>query len=58
MLRAYDKNTGEQVGEVLLPAQISGSPMTYMVDGKQFIALTIQPRGQNELPELIALALP
>ena len=29
MLRAYDKKTGAQVGEVRMPAPISGSPMTY-----------------------------
>src|SRR6185436_15613613 len=37
MLRAYDKKTGAQVGEVLLPAAISGSPMTYSIDGRQYI---------------------
>jgi quinoprotein glucose dehydrogenase len=35
MLRAYDKATGKQVGAVLLPAPQSGSPMTYMLNGKQ-----------------------
>jgi quinoprotein glucose dehydrogenase len=39
MLRAYDKKTGEQVGAVLMPAPQSGSPMTYMVDGKQYIVV-------------------
>ena len=29
MLRAYDKNTGAQVGAVWMPAPQSGSPMTY-----------------------------
>ena len=29
MLRAYDKQTGAEVGAVLLPAAQSGSPMTY-----------------------------
>ena len=37
MLRAYDKATGKQVGAVLMPAPQSGSPMTYMLDGKQYI---------------------
>jgi glucose dehydrogenase len=39
MLRAYDKATGAQVGAVLMPAPQSGSPMTYAVDGKQYIAI-------------------
>ena len=29
MLRAYDKKTGQQVGELWMPAPQSGSPMTY-----------------------------
>src|SRR5256885_2079700 len=37
MLRAYDKATGAEVGSVLLPAAVSGSPMTYAVNGKQYI---------------------
>ena len=41
MLRAYDKKTGEQVGAVLMPAPQSGSPMTYMVDGKQYIVVAV-----------------
>src|SRR5436305_14560495 len=32
MLRAYDKETGREVGAVLMPAAQSGNPMTYMVD--------------------------
>ncbi len=41
MLRAYDKRTGEEVGAVYMPAQQSGSPMTYMVDGVQYIVVAI-----------------
>src|SRR3979409_1213097 len=41
MLRAYDKKTGQQVGEVWMPAPQSGSPMTYQVDGKQYIIVAI-----------------
>ena len=49
---AYDKRTGELLGEVQLPAQPFGTPMTYSVNGRQFIALTLQG-GQ-----MVALALP
>ena len=38
-LRAYDKKTGKEVGAVPLPGRASGSPMTYMVDGQQYIAI-------------------
>jgi quinoprotein glucose dehydrogenase len=41
MLRAYDKTSGREVGEVLMPAQQSGSPMTYMWNGKQYIVIAI-----------------
>ena len=41
MLRAYDKATGKEVGAVLMPAPQSGSPMTYMVDGKQYIVVAV-----------------
>ena len=45
MLRAYDKQTGKEVGALLMPAQQSGSPMTYMVDGKQYIIVAVQGTG-------------
>jgi quinoprotein glucose dehydrogenase len=56
MLRAYDKRNGTQVGEVLMPAAISGSPMTYMVDGRQYIIVAVS--GGNYTGEYIAYALP
>jgi quinoprotein glucose dehydrogenase len=56
MLRAYNKTTGEQVGEVLMPAAISGSPMTYSIDGKQYIIVAVS--GGNYTGEYIAYALP
>jgi quinoprotein glucose dehydrogenase len=56
MLRAYDKKTGAEVGAVYLPAQQSGSPMTYMVDGKQYIVVAVS--GGNYSGEYIALRLP
>jgi quinoprotein glucose dehydrogenase len=56
MLRAYDKETGQQVGEVLMPAGQTGSPMTYMVDGRQFIVVAVG--GPGATAEYLALALP
>ena len=53
-LVARDKTTGEIVGSVDLPAGAIGTPMTYLHEGKQYIALTIG----GDVPELIALALP
>ena len=56
MLRAYDKKTGAQVGEVWMPAAQSGSPMTYMLDGKQYIIVAVS--GGNYSGEYIAYSLP
>jgi quinoprotein glucose dehydrogenase len=56
MLRAYDKATGKEVGAVWMPAPQSGSPMTYMVSGKQFIVVAVS--GGNYSGEYIAFALP
>lgn len=56
MLRAYDKTTGKQVGAVHMPAPQSGSPMTYMWNGKQFIVVAVS--GGPYWGEYIAYRLP
>lgn len=56
MLRAYDKHTGKEVGAVFMPAPQSGNPMTYMLNGKQYIVVAIS--GGNYSGELVAYRLP
>jgi quinoprotein glucose dehydrogenase len=56
MLRAYDKATGREVGEVYMPGAQTGSPMTYMLNGRQYIVLGVS--GAVFPGELIAYALP
>jgi len=56
MLRAYDKATGKEVGAVYMPAPQSGSPMTYMLNGKQYIIVATS--GGNSSGEYIAFTLP
>jgi quinoprotein glucose dehydrogenase len=56
MLRAYDKATGEEKGAVYLAAPQSGSPMSYMLDGRQYIVLAIG--GGSYSGELVAFRLP
>jgi len=56
LLRAYDKATGKDAGAVLMPAQQTGSPMTYMLNGKQYIV--VATGGQNNPGELLAFRLP
>jgi len=56
MLRAYDKATGREVGAVYMPAPQGGSPMTYMLNGRQYIVVAISGAGYSA--ELIAFRLP
>jgi quinoprotein glucose dehydrogenase len=56
MLRAYDKATGKDAGAVYMPAGQTGSPMTYMLGGKQYIVVAIG--GPNFPGELVAYRLP
>ena len=54
-LWVYDKVSGEMLAEIELPANATGAPITYMANGKQYIAF---PVGGGPLPEeLIAVAL-
>jgi quinoprotein glucose dehydrogenase len=56
MLRAYDKRTGQPLAALRLPAPQSGSPMTYMVNGRQYLVIAV---SANDYPgELVAYALP
>ena len=56
MIRAYDKKTGAILGELHIPGQMASMPMTYMVNGRQYIAFTVG--APMQVAELIALALP
>lgn len=55
VLRAYDKATGADVGAVTMPSRQTGSPMSYMINGRQYIVVAVS--GVNG-GELIAYALP
>jgi quinoprotein glucose dehydrogenase len=56
MLRAYDKATGKEVGSVMMPAPQSGSPMTYMANGRQYIVIAVS--GGPYSGEYLAFTLP
>jgi quinoprotein glucose dehydrogenase len=56
MLRAYDKASGKEVGAVLMPTLTSGSPMTYMLEGRQYIVIAVS--GGAYSGEYLAFALP
>jgi len=55
ILRAYDKTTGAVVAELPLPGSGSGKPMTYMLNGKQYLVMAV---GRERPAELVAFALP
>jgi quinoprotein glucose dehydrogenase len=44
-LRAYDKVTGADAGQVFMPAPQTGSPMTYSLNGTQYIAVAVSGPG-------------
>jgi quinoprotein glucose dehydrogenase len=56
MLRAYDKATGKEAGAVYMPAPQGGSPMTYLLNGKQYLVVAISGAGYSA--ELLAFKLP
>ena len=56
MLRAYDKATGEDVADLFMPAPQTGSPMTYLLDGKQYLIVSIS--GAGFPAEIIAYTVP
>jgi quinoprotein glucose dehydrogenase len=56
MLRAYDKATGKDEGAVYMPAPQSGTPMTYMLNGRQHIVIAVS--GGNQSGQLLAFRLP
>lgn len=56
MLRAYDKRTGRELAALQLPAPQSGSPMTYMLDGRQYLVIAVS--GPDYPGELLAFRVP
>ncbi len=58
VLRALDKATGARLWEGPLPGTVSSSPMTYRVNGRQYIALWTSHQAAGQPSELVTLALP
>jgi len=56
MLRAYDKSSGKDAGAVFMPAGQTGTPMTYLLGGKQYVVVAIAAPGYPG--ELLAFRLP
>ena len=47
MLRAYDKATGRDAGAVYMPAPQTGTPITYLVNGRQYLTIAISGPGYS-----------
>ena len=56
MLRAYDKASGKEVGQVYMPGAQTGGPMTYMLNDRQYLVVAVS--GAVFPSELIAFRLP
>lgn len=57
VFRAHDKATGAILAELALPGTQTGLPMTYVLDGKQYVVLSTAG-GDGRAAEIVALALP
>jgi quinoprotein glucose dehydrogenase len=56
VLHVFDKKTGARVADIPVPGSIGGSPMSYAVNGKQYVAVWV---GRQGMPaRLVTLALP
>lgn len=55
VLRAYDKQNGDVLHEIDLPLPPGGTPMSYQVNGRQFIAIAV---GAGQDSRIMSFALP
>lgn len=58
VLHAYDKATGREVGRLEMPAPQTGNPMTYVLDGKQYLVVAVGSAANRRPAELLAFTLP
>ena len=61
VLRAFDKRTGQLLWTGALPVPAQSTPMTYELDGKQYVIIAAGGHGGFGTPQgdsLIAFALP
>jgi quinoprotein glucose dehydrogenase len=56
VLHVLDKKTGQRIADIPLPGSVGGPAMTYMVNGKQYIALWVARPGSMPA-ELITLTI-
>lgn len=56
MFRAFDANTGRVLWQIRLPAAVQGFPLTFAVNGRQYVAVTTANGGGSprNVPRLLA----
>jgi quinoprotein glucose dehydrogenase len=61
LFRAFDSRTGKQLWEAPLPASAQATPMTYELDGRQYVVIAAGGHGNftySHSDSLVAFALP
>ena len=56
-IRAYDKRDGAKLWEHRVEPTPRGTPMTYLHEGRQYVAFTVGTGRGEQNPALVALAL-
>jgi quinoprotein glucose dehydrogenase len=57
-LRAFDKSTGKLLWKTALPAVANATACSYMVKGKQYVALSVGGAKENPSGSIMTFALP
>jgi quinoprotein glucose dehydrogenase len=55
VLHVLDKKTGATIADLPMPGPVSGKPMSYLLNGKQYVVMAVG--GKESGAELVALAL-
>lgn len=55
--RAFDKETGELLWEMSLPGVANATPCTYVVDDKQYVAVSVSGNAENPAGWIVAWCL-
>ena len=55
LLRAFNKTSGEIIHEFDLPLRPTGTPMSYLINGKQYVTIAV---GGGEDARLISMTVP
>jgi quinoprotein glucose dehydrogenase len=57
LFRAFEKSTGKKLWETALPGIGNAIPCTYMVNGKQYVAISVGGSAQNPGGSIVAFSI-